>query len=244
MNKNAKAKKNEKLRELLILVAVIVGVSLILSAVLLIPSCKQYFRDKDPDAHEGAHGNAVGKIVDDETGITYLRCPAGIGANTLDYVYLTVGKSIDLYKIDFEDPKMFISEAKNADFGSFVYRAENVPELTLTSFEAGAGTIHKGTFETGQFHSPEVAEGSNGQLEDGTKYVKAITEALAGKEVTPTGEHKEEDEFEIRLLSKKYQGLYYRVDFFTDENGIAYLQDMVTGKIVLSPDMLTVRMIG
>ncbi len=244
MNKNAKPKKNEKLRELLTLVAIIATVSLILVGILLIPSCKRYFREKDPDAHAGAHGDAVGKIVDDETGITYVRCPLGIGANTLDYVYLTVGKSIDLYKIDFEDPKQFISEAKNADFGSYVYRAEGTPELTVANFEPGAGTIHKGSFETGQFYSPEVAGSSNGRLEDGTKYIEAIVEALAGDNVTPTGESKEEDEFEIRLLSKKYQGLYYTVEFFTDENGIAYLHDLVTGKTVRSPDMLTVRMIG
>ena len=243
MNKKA-PKKNEKLRELLIILAVLGGVTLILVSVMLIPSCKRYFREKDPAAHSGTYGEKDEVVfVDESTGIGYVRCPAGIGANTLDYVYLKLGDSVKLYKIDFEDPKMYISEAKNADFGSYVYRAENVEPLTLESFVPCAATIHRNGFETGRFYAPELAE-ENSSLEDGTKYIDAITSAFTGESAELTGPITDENTFEIRLLSREHQGLYYTVTFFTDENGVAYLEDSVTGKTVTAPDIIKIRMIG
>ena len=72
-------------------------------------------------------------------------------------------------------------------------------------------------------------------------YVKREGKSLVA---TPTGELTEENEFYIRLYSENYPGLYYEVGFCTDENGMAYLTDMVTGKTVPCPDEVTVRMIG
>ncbi len=236
--------KNEKLKELWTLLAVIGGVVLVLLAFAFVPKWIREIKNRPPDAYEGTLTNGV--FTNSETGINYVRCPAGIGANTLkDYPYMEIeGTSVKLYEIDYEDPKQFVSEAKNALLGSYVYRAENVPAITLESFAPGAAGIYMGDFQTGSFYSKEAAAESDGKIEDGTKYVNAICEAFKGEEAELTGEASDKDEFYIRLLSKTHQGLYYEVLFFTDVNGVAYITDLVTDKTVRSPDLLTVRMLG
>ncbi len=236
--------KNEKLKELITLLAVIGGVVLVLLAFAFVPRWVRSIKNRPPEAYQGTMENGV--FTNSETGISYVRCPSGIGANTVkEYPYMTIeGTSVKLYEIDYEDPKQFVSEAKNALLGSYVYRAEGVAPITLDGFKPIAADIYTADFQTGSFYSAAAAAQSGGQIQDGTKYVDAICEALAGESAELTGEASDEDEFSVRLLSDTYQGLYYEVLFFTDENGVAYITDMVTGKTVRSPDMLTVRMLG
>ncbi len=247
MNKNTQ--ENKKLKELLILVAVIGGVVLVLLAFYFVPKWVRDYKNRPPDAHHGTmNENKEDEVIftNSETGIGYIRCPIGLGANTVkSYPYMTIeGSSIKLYEIDYQEPTQFISEAKNALLGSYVYRAEETELPTLDSFAPIAADIYKGDFQTGSFYSAEIAAQSGGKVEDGTKYVNAIKEALNGSAAELTGEMSDEDEFSIKLLSKTYPGLYYELMFFTDENGVAYISDLVTGKTVKSPDIITVRMLG
>lgn len=244
MNKNNA--KNEKLRELITIIAVIGGVSLALLACFFVPRLVRYIKNRPPSAHGGTLVQENKVVFEDkETGIGYIRCPSGIGANTLkEHPYLKIGETIVLYEIDFQDPKQFISESKEADFGSFVYRAENVAPITMESFAPVAAAIYKNDIQTGMFYSEEAAASSNGQIQAGTKYIDAIKQAFAGAEAELTGEATDKNSFYIRLLSKNFQGLYYEVLFFTDVNGVAYIKDYVTGKTVRSPDVLTAQMIG
>ena len=237
---------NEMFKEALGIITVIVVTGLILLLVFLIPRCDN--EEDIPDPHSGSMESAA--IIDTESGIKYVRCPEGIGANTLKDVYITMGSSdktegISFYTIMFQDPKEFVSEAKNVLGGSYVYRSTDTEEITLKGFAPVSAGIFMGELNSAidHFYSKAVAE-KNG-TEDGSKYTKLIENALLNSDqTTPSGELTDENEFYIRLYSETYPGLYYEVVFTTDENGVAYLLDMVTGKTVLCPDELTVRMIG
>ena len=197
-----KTKGNEKLKEVLGLITVIAATGLVLLLVYVLSHCDG--REETPNPNSGNMESGV--VIDTDNGRRYVRCPIGIGANTLKDVYITMGGSdksegINFYTIMFEDPKRFISEAKDVLGGSYVYRSTDTEEITLKSFAPVAAGIFM-------------------------------------------GELTEENEFYIRLYSENYPGLYYEVGFCTDENGMAYLTDMVTGKTVPCPDEVTVRMIG
>lgn len=231
---------NGMLKEAMGILIVVLVTGLILVGIFLISRCDG--KEEVPDPHNGGMESAA--IIDNESGIKYLRCPIGIGANTLKDVYISMG-DINFYTIAFEDPKRFVSEAKNVLGGSYVYRSTDTEEITLQGFAPVSAGVFMGDLSTpiDHFYSKDVAE-KNG-IEDGSKYTSLIEKALKeGKQATPTGELSEENEFYIRLYSENYPGLYYEVFFCTDENGVAYLLDMVTDKMVLCPDELTVRMIG
>lgn len=237
---------NEKIKEALGIIAVLVGTGLVLLLVFLLSHCDG--KEDIPDPHSGNMESTY--ITDSKTGIRYVRCPKGIGANTLKDAYLTMStggssEGISFYTIMFEDPEKFISEAKNVLGGAYVYRSTETTEITLEGFDSVSAGIFMGELNSAidHFYSKSVAD-ENG-VEDGSKYVKLINDALLnGKQTEPTGALTDEDEFYIRLYSENYPGLYYEVVFCTDENGVAYLRDMVTEKTVLCPDELTVRMIG
>jgi len=241
-----KTKGNEKLKEVLGLITVIAATGLVLLLVYVLSHCDG--REETPNPNSGNMESGV--VIDTDNGRRYVRCPIGIGANTLKDVYITMGGSdksegINFYTIMFEDPKRFISEAKDVLGGSYVYRSTDTEEITLKSFAPVAAGIFMGELNSAidHFYSKTVAEENS--VEDGSKYVDLIRDALiSGNNTTPTGELTEENEFYIRLYSENYPGLYYEVGFCTDENGMAYLTDMVTGKTVPCPDEVTVRMIG
>lgn len=244
----AKSKRqgNPYVKEALRILAVLAGTGLVLGLVFALSRCKGG-RDEAPPAHSAVVNDVV--VKDTETGISYVRCPIGIGANTLKDKFLTVGgenSGIALYTIAFEDSARFLSEAKNALGGAYVYRAEDVPEITLESFKpVSAGIFMDGiNAPIDNFYGKQAAENADFSIEDGVRYVDCIKEALTvGEDASPTGEFTGR-EFYIRLYSEDFPGLYYEVVFCTDENGVSYLRDMVTGKLAESPDELTVRMIG
>lgn len=231
---------NGKLKEALGILAVIAGTGLILLLVYLLSHCDF---ERKPDPHKGNLESGY-TLVDSESGIKYVRCPQGIGANVIKDEYLTVGSGdIKLYTIVFEDPKEFISEAKDALGGSFVYRAESTEEIKLESYAPISAGIYKNDMEIDNFYVDSVAEEYS--VTDGTMLTKCIQDALlTDEDVKDTGEYTDKNDFYIRLYSKKYPGLYYEVMFFTNTDGVAYLLDMVTGKTVLCPDIITAEMIG
>lgn len=220
------------------LLAVLLATALVLILIFLISHCDG--DDKTPSVHSAEISQTV--IKDTETGISYVRCPVGIGANTLKDEFLTVGSGgIVLYTIFSEDSARFIAEAKDALGGSYVYRAEDEPPITLEGF----APVSAGIFMDGlnapidHFYAKEVEN-----AEDGTVYIEYIKTALSGKPVDGTTGELTDTEYYIRLYSANYPGLYYEVVFCTDVNGVAYLRDMVTDRLYLSPDGLTVRIIG
>lgn len=241
-----KTNGNEKLKEALGLITVIAVTGLVLLLVYVLSHCDG--REDTPDPNSGSIESGI--VIDTDNGTRYVRCPIGIGANTLKDVYITMGGSdktegINFYTIMFEDPKQFISEAKDVLGGAYVYRSENTDEITLKGFAPIAAGVFMGELNSAidHFYSKSVAEENS--VEDGSKYVNLIRDALINsKDTPPTGELTDENEFYIRLYSENYPGLYYEVIFCTDENGAAYLIDMVTGKTVPCPDSVTVRMIG
>jgi len=230
-----------KLKEALGIIAVIAATGLVLLLVFVLSRCD----GKKTDVHDASLASTT-TVVDKKTGITYVRCPNGIGANTLKDVYLSIGagsNTITMHEIAFEDPKKYISEAKDAFGGSFVYRAEDTEEITLDAFAPIAAGIFMGELNApiGNFYSKSMAE-EDSNLEDGSKYVDIIKNTLlSSNETTPTGEFSD-TEFYIRLYSENFPGLYYEVVFRKDVNGVAYLLDAVTGKLVVCPDEITVKM--
>ncbi len=244
---NGKQQGKALLKEALTILAVLLGTGLVLVSIFLISRCDGRSNDAPP-VHSATVSDVA--VTDTETGISYTRCPIGIGANTLKDKFLAIGdedSGIVLYTIMFEDSARFISEAKDALGGSYVYRAKGEKEITLEGF----APIAAGIFMDGinapidNFYGKDAVDNATGlKLEDGTKYVEYIKNALLnGKQATPTGEFTD-TEYYIRLYSKAYPGLYYEVLFCTDVNGVAYLRDMVTEKLVVSPDELTVRING
>ena len=229
-----------KLKDTLWLCAVISAVFLLLAGLL--------FFGKNKKAEKPVHtGELVAfTITDTKTGIKYVRCPRGVGAVYLDKVYLRCGENgPELYSIKHENPEKYLSEAKNALGGAYVYRAEDTPEISLSLFNpVSAGIFMDGIEKEIDYFIAEDAAMENSALESGYMYVLLISQALlSAKEAVPTGEF-EELEFYIRLYSKAYPGLYYECVFLNDENGISYLLDAVTGTLVLSPDLLTLRING
>lgn len=227
-------------KEIFKILAVLLGTGLVLLCVFLFSHCDNW-RDDTPPVHSAALDGT--KITDTETGISYVRCPIGIGADKLKDKLLVIGEDIELYTIVFEDSAKFISEPKNALGGAYVYRAESEPEITLERFAPVAAGIYMDGIDApvDNFYGKDAVENESIKLEDESKYVELIKTALiTGEEAAPTGNFTD-TEYYIRLYSKVYPGLYYEVMFCYDENGVAYLWDMVTDKLVVSPDELTVR---
>ncbi len=229
-----------KLKEAFGIIAVILGTGLILLLVYLLSHCEF---DRAPDPHKGSLESNY-TIVDEESGIKYIRCPQGIGANFIKDEYLAIGSgNIKFYTIVFEDPTRFISEAKDALGGTYVYRSEDTEEIKLENYAPISAGIYKNDIEIDNFYVNSVAEEYS--ITDGSMLTEHIKEALlTNKDVEHTGTYTDENDFQIRLYSQKYPGLYYEVLFFTNTDGVAYLMDGVTGKTVLCPDIVTVEMIG
>lgn len=236
---NGKNAHGAYIKEAAKILAVLLGTALVLGLIFLISHCDG--DDEAPPVHSAEISQTV--IKDTETGISYVRCPIGIGANTLKDEFLTAGSggSIVLYTIMSEDSARFISEAKDALGGSYVYRAEDEPPITLEGFDpVSAGIFMDGlNMPIDHFYAKEVEN-----AEDGTVYIEYIKAALSGKAVDGTTGELTDTEYYIRLYSANYPGLYYEVVFCTDVNGVAYLRDMVTDRLYLSPDGLTVRITG
>jgi len=194
-------------------------------------------REKKSVIHSGEYTSQA--ITDTKTGINYTRCPAGIGANNLEELYLQCGENgPEFYSIRFESPRRFLSEPLNAFGGAFVYRAESEPEITLSLFAPVSAKIFMEDEWVDSFYAENVDGG------EGFAYVKMITDAFKSPvEATPTGAY-DEAWFSIRLYSENYPGLYYEISFITDINGVSYLNDEVTDTLVPAPDELTLRMIG
>lgn len=237
---NDKSAHGAYIKEAAKILAVLLGTALVLGLIFLITHCDGK-EEEAPPAHSAELSETV--ITDTETGISYVRCPIGIGANTLKDEFLTVGgeNGIVLYTIISEDSARFISEAKDALGGSYVYRAEGEPPITLEGFSpVSAGIFMDGlNMPIDHFY----ADGTE-NAENGTVYIEYIKTALSGEAVGGTTGELTDTEYYIRLYSANYPGLYYEVVFCTDINGVAYLRDMVTDKLYLSPDGLTVRITG
>ena len=81
------------------------------------------------------------------------------------------------------------------------------------------------------------------------EYVYAIRDTILNDEVkfdtAPTADIMEQDStFHIRLLSEKYQGLYYEVVFWRSIDGANYLLDRTTDRSYLCPYYVAERFVG
>ena len=79
-----------------------------------------------------------------------------------------------------------------------------------------------------------------------TDKVKMITKAITeGEHVSVSmADSDKNDEYEFRLLSNKYPGLYYSVWVFSDAFGKYYLHDYVSDKTVVAPSEISAWIVG
>lgn len=250
MKKNDKAKKSAAREALGILLAVVIGAGL-LFGLLALTQC-----ERTEPAHGGSTESGVTmenglptEVTDEETGISYLLCPKGLGpegGKDGDSPYMTCsyqGTELKFYKVPLERTERYLSLATAK--GYRLYRAESVRMPGIDSFGAVAAGIYMGDYRLkidSFYYSGAVADESG--AEDGTVYVNMIVDAFATSGVeSATGDWSDEG-FGIRLYSSDNPGLYYEVDFKIDENGAEYLYDRVTGKLARSPKALTARLMG
>jgi hypothetical protein len=181
----------------------------------------------------------------DEKGNKYYALNRAVEAVSTDGVFGLLGEDEYCF-IDFmhEDgvPPAYIVEYKNQIKGT-VLRINNAANITLANFMPVSADICQNTndYPFDYFVAPDEYLGNGGTSRNDEEYVNMIHEALTtGEEVSPP--MNQETALRIKLKSQKYPGLYYTVIFATDENGISYLCDLGSGKYVLCPDKLTVRL--
>lgn len=203
------------------------------------------------DKYEVLRTMEDGSLWDRANDIVYVPCGLSIKAYSVEKnaVYAKAdGKKY--YKIQFEDPKYFISEEDNVMGG--VYRNSEAAPITLESFNAVSAHIYViGAVElvvdqflaAPKYFDEDYPFGEN--YVDGTPYTEAVLNAMKSQTTVALPTYVDEDETRhIRLLSPDYPGLSYTVIFLKDINGGCYLYDRETKVCVEAPKMIIERFIG
>jgi hypothetical protein len=183
--------------------------------------------------------------ITDENGNKFYALNRSVEAINTDGVYgLLDGDEycyIDFMKKEGETPE-YIVEYKNKTMGT-VLRRDDVGDVTLSVFEPISADICSSTTEYpfDYFIAPDEYLENGGNKRNDEEYMNLIFNSLMNEKEVNAPE-KQASALRLKLKSKKYPGLYYTVVFMTDENGISYLYDVGSGKYVLSPDKLTVRL--
>jgi competence protein ComGC len=181
----------------------------------------------------------------DEDGNKYYTLNRSVEAVNTDGVFgLLDGKEfcfIDFMHTDGVLPS-YIVEHTNGIKGS-VLRLESASDITLSDFSPVSADIctKDSEYPYDYFVAPDEYLNNGGSSRNDEEYINLIYDALTkGEEVNPPKQ--QVSSLRVKLKSQKYPGLYYSIAFSTDENGISYLCDIGSGKYVLSPDKLTVRL--
>ncbi|MBE6648230.1 MAG: hypothetical protein E7614_01775 [Ruminococcaceae bacterium] len=236
------SKKSEKEKKEFIIALVIVGV-LVLAFILsfFLPDLIKEWKYKlslvsftQTETH-----------VTDENGNKYYVLNRSVEAISTDGVYgLLEDKEYRFigFMHEKDQTPLYIVEHER-DMKGMVLRLETAEEITISNFSPISADI---CFATSDYPYDYLVAAdkyleNGGNNKNDEEYINLIFDALVdGKEVPSP--MTQESASRIKLKSQKYPGLYYTVMFITDKNGISYLQDVGSGKCVLSPDKLTVRM--
>ena len=155
----------------------------------------------------------------------------------------------DVFTVEFENPERFLCIDDSGDL--VIYRAAELPEITLEEFGAIAAFIYDSSntrwidsFYADDEYLPEDQRGIN-ESQD-TALCHSVTRALTeGDNVEVAADDiLASNRYFIRLLSQKYPGLYYPVVFYGDIRGRFYLRDRASGRSVVCPRDVLARMIG
>ncbi len=188
---------------------------------------------------------AVESYLLDEDGNKYYALNRSVEAVNTDGVFgILDGKEycfIDFMHIDGVPPS-YIVECNDQLKGT-VLRINNAADISLSTFMPVSADIcaKESDYPFDYFVAPDEYLNNGGTSRNDEEYVNLIYDTLTkGEEVAPPKE--QVSSLRIKLKSQRYPGLYYTVAFATDENGISYLCDIGSGKYVVSPDKLTVRL--
>ena len=211
-------------------------ISLILIASILC-SCARL-----PTVVETSGSSDLESFVNPETGVEYIACSAALMPITAGELYCKFDNDNRYRTIKFEDPLQFICD--DTEFTSGVYRASDIPEITVKSFAPVAAHVYKEknvAIFLGQLNAEKkyldesyqelIDSYSEGEspIADDSEYIYAIRDAMSGepeKDVFPaTGTVDEDSMLHVRLLSATYPGLTYIVVYYRSLDGNDYLYD-------------------
>ncbi len=240
MKTNQKKAKKEK-KEFIIATVIVIALILALVLSFFLPDLIKEWKYKLSLVSFTRTEN----YIEDENGNKFFISNRSVEAIGEDGVYgLLDGKEYRFIGFMHEKDKTpsYIVEFENGTKGA-VLRLEGAEEITISNFAPVSADI---CFATSDYPYDYLVAAdkyldNGGNNKNDEEYIQLIYDSLVnGKEVpSPMAQ---ESASRIKLKSKKYPGLYYTVMFITDKNGISYLQDVGSGKCVLSPDKLTVRM--
>jgi|GEM_PF-5060962 len=183
--------------------------------------------------------------ITDEKGNNFYQTNRSVEAINTDGVF-GILDGTQYYFINFmhEEGKIpnYIVEYKNETKGD-VLRLETAEEITLSSFSPISADICPSTsnYPNDYFVAPDEYLNNGGNSRNDEEYINMICNALLNEEEVKRPLNQKDSTW-IKLKSQKFPGLYYSVVFMTDENDIAYLYDIGSGKYVYAPDKLTVRL--
>ncbi len=181
----------------------------------------------------------------DENGNKFYATNRSLEAINTDLAYgLLDGAEYRFISFMHEEGKIpeYIVRYENGQKGE-VLRLENAKNITLSDFLPVSADIcpSNSSYPNDYFiaHDKYLQNGKNNKNDE--EYINMVFDSLTkGEEVSPPLTQK--SSVWLKLKSQKYPGLYYCVVFVLDENEIAYLYDVGSGKYVLAPDKLTVRL--
>lgn len=203
-------------------------------------------------AHSGTYDKEAMGFRDDDTGIEYVACNVyAVKPIDLGEVYCQVD-GLPYYEIPFQKPSDYLCDLDPQSGSSYVYRNKSLPAITAASFDAiaawlyidGETPVRAATLYADDKYLDESLRGQNDSQD--TDKVKMITKAITeGEHVSVSmADSDKNDEYEFRLLSNKYPGLYYSVWVFSDAFGKYYLHDYVSDKTVVAPSEISAWIVG
>ena len=191
-------------------------ISLILIASILC-SCARL-----PTVVETSGSSDLESFVNPETGVEYIACSAALMPITAGELYCKFDNDNRYRTIKFEDPLKFICD--DTEFTSGVYRASDIPEITVKSFAPVAAHVYKEknvAIFLGQLNAEKkyldesyqelIDSYSEGEspIADDSEYIYAIRDAMSG-EPEKDGRHREEQPQRRHTLGghRPLSGLY------------------------------------
>ncbi len=190
--------------------------------------------------HSGPKGELG--FLNPETNITYISCSASVMPVTQGELYCQLDRDNRYRTVKYEDPLRFLCD--DTEFTSYVYRASDIPDITMETFfpvaalvfKEGNESIYMGRLNAEPKYLDQSVQDminnySEGQspVSDDSEYVYAIRDAMKGEPVLtipPTEALIDKDSMlHVRLLSAEYPGLCYLVVYYRGIDGNDYLMD-------------------
>ena len=183
--------------------------------LLLLPSCSNAVRLKN----DGDTGN----LIDEENGLYYIYClgylrAAEIKAN----VYARGNRGEKLHELPGIDPAQWLSENIGTMGVPFLFREQSVEEPTLEDFETEKIYVTMSEEITIQIRSITEKD-----------IIETIINDFLYGEAIPFPAFTA-DSLTLNFSSEKYKGIYYILEYLTDDEGNYYIFDRWTNRCVLS----------